>query len=112
MFNVAGVRSVAIDALASPLNVAAGAEVRREGYKLFAGEPDSWRNGGVLSNGQAFLGSQGFPGFRPTDASTNHRSALGAYVDLEANLSKQFLSNESWVERAGQRVKLVSITAL
>ena len=36
-----------MDSLASPLNVAIGTEARREGYKLFAGEPDSYRFGGV-----------------------------------------------------------------
>ncbi|UUZ56998.1 hypothetical protein LP419_20080 [Massilia sp. H-1] len=35
VFNLTGVRSVAMDSLASPLNVALGMEVRREGYQLF-----------------------------------------------------------------------------
>jgi iron complex outermembrane receptor protein len=52
VLNLTGVRSVAMDALASPLNVAIGTEARREGYKLFAGEPDSYRYGGqVLADG-------------------------------------------------------------
>ena len=94
-FNLSGVRSLTVDGLASPLNVAVGTEVRREGYKLWAGEPDSYRFGGVLlPNGTpAPAGAQVFPGFRPSDASDNSRSALGAYVDLETNLSKQLLAS-------------------
>jgi iron complex outermembrane receptor protein len=71
-----GALGVAMASLASPLNVAVGAEVRREGYELFAGEPDSYRNGGVLSAGGARLpGRQVFPGFRPSDEATSHRTA-------------------------------------
>ena len=51
VFNISGVRSYDMG-LASPLNVAAGVELRREAYEIFAGEPDSYRNGGVLLNGQ------------------------------------------------------------
>ncbi|MCG2585203.1 TonB-dependent siderophore receptor [Massilia sp. TS11] len=93
-FNLSGVRQ--FDAgLASPLNVAVGAEARREGYEIFAGEPDSYRNGGVLlSNGTpAPSGAQVFPGFRPENVTDISRSAIGAYVDLEANLSKNFLGS-------------------
>ena len=92
--NLSGVRQ--FDAgLASPLNVAVGAEMRREGYNLFAGEPDSYRYGGqVLANGTpAPPGAQVFPGFRPADASDNSRKAYSAYVDLEANVTKQFLAS-------------------
>jgi iron complex outermembrane receptor protein len=93
--NLSGVRSVQVDGLASPLNVAIGAEARREGYTLDAGEPDSYRNGGVLlANGTpAPPGAQGFPGYRPADVSKTHRTAVGAYIDLEANLTKQFLAS-------------------
>jgi iron complex outermembrane receptor protein len=92
--NLSAVRSFEAG-LASPLNVAVGAEARREGYNLFAGEPDSWRYGGqVLANGTpAAPGAQVFPGFRPADASKTHRTAVSAYVDLEANLSKNFLGS-------------------
>ncbi len=93
--NLSGVKSVKMDGLASPLNVAVGAEARREGYNLFAGEADSYRNGGLLlPNGTPTpSGSQVFPGFRPSNASDNNRTAIGAYVDLEANLTKEFLGS-------------------
>jgi iron complex outermembrane receptor protein len=95
VFNLTGVRTVAMDALASPLNVAVGTEARREGYKLFAGEPDSYRYGGVvLADGTpAAPGAQVFPGFRPANATDASRTAVGAFVDLEANLTSQFLGS-------------------
>ena len=49
VFNFSGVRQYDMG-LASPLNVAAGVEWRKESYEIFAGEPDSYRNGGVLLN--------------------------------------------------------------
>lgn len=89
--NLSGVRE--FDAgLASPLNVAAGVEVRREGYEIFAGEPNSFRNGGILLNGQPTAsGAQVFPGFRPANEVDKHRTSVGAYVDLEANVTDAFL---------------------
>ena len=33
-------------------------------------------------------------------------------LGVRSNLGKQYLSNESWVDRDGQRIKLVSVTAL
>jgi iron complex outermembrane receptor protein len=94
-YNLSGVKSFKTDSMSSPLNVAIGAEARREGYNLFAGEADSYRNGGLLlANGTPTpSGSQVFPGFRPSNASDNNRTAIGAYVDLEANLTKEFLAS-------------------
>jgi iron complex outermembrane receptor protein len=95
VLNLSGVRSLAIDGLASPLNVAVGAEARREGYALFAGEPDSYRSGSArLPNGGLTPpGAQGFPGFRPADATDSSRNAVGAFIDLEANLTRQLLAS-------------------
>ncbi|MES2150086.1 MAG: TonB-dependent receptor [Pseudomonadota bacterium] len=95
VLNLTGVRSVSMAGLSSPLNLAVGAEARREGYTLWAGEPDSYRYGGVvLPNGTpAAPGAQVFPGFRPANASDTSRSAVGAFVDVEANLSKEFLGS-------------------
>jgi iron complex outermembrane receptor protein len=101
VLNLAGVRAIEIGAFASPLNVAAGVEARREGYSIFAGEPDSYRNGGALlpptaqqpGGAATQSGSQVFPGFRPADAVDEHRSAVGAYIDLEANVTEKFLAS-------------------
>ncbi len=90
--NLAFVRGFAVDSLASDLNVAWGVEARRETYEIFAGEPDSYRNGGVLLNGNPTAsGSQVFPGFRPANELEEDRTAVGVYLDLEANLTDAFL---------------------
>src|SRR5699024_7131249 len=64
-------------------------------YELFAGEPDSYRYGGqVLANGTpAAPGAQVFPGFRPANEIDTHRTAAGAFVDLEANITPQLLAS-------------------
>ncbi|EHR40888.1 TonB-dependent receptor plug domain-containing protein [Alishewanella jeotgali] len=94
VFNLSGVRSFNVDGLASPLNLATGVEMRRERYSIFAGEPDSWRNGGVLLNGAPTAsGAQVFPGFRPSNEVRETRRAIGVYVDLEANLTDNMLGS-------------------
>ena len=95
VLNVSGVRPVEVSAFASPLNIAVGLEARRETYSIFAGEPDSYRNGGeLLSNGQPSApGAQVFPGFRPSNEVDEDRTAVGAYIDLEANLTQALLAS-------------------
>jgi iron complex outermembrane recepter protein len=95
VLNLSAVRPVKVDAFSSPLNVAIGLEARREGYSIDAGEPDSYRNGGVLlPNGSPTQsGAQVFPGFRPSNEVDEHRHAVGAYVDLEANVTEKFLAS-------------------
>jgi iron complex outermembrane receptor protein len=94
VLNVSGVRGVDVG-LSSPLNVAVGIEARREEYEIFAGEPDSWRNGGAtLPNGAPTAsGAQVFPGFRPANEVDEDRTAVGAYVDLEVNVTEQLLAS-------------------
>jgi iron complex outermembrane receptor protein len=91
--NISGVRQ--FDAgLASPLNVALGVEVRRENYRIFAGEADSYRNGGVLlNNAPTPSGAQVFPGFRPENEVDEGRTSVGGYLDIEANLTDQLLAS-------------------
>jgi iron complex outermembrane receptor protein len=95
VYNLTGVRKFDVGGLASPLNVAVGAEARREGYELHAGEPDSWRNGGVIlpSGIPAASGAQVFPGFRPANASHRSRTAIGVFVDVEANVTDKLLAS-------------------
>ncbi|MCK7595483.1 TonB-dependent receptor plug domain-containing protein [Pseudomarimonas salicorniae] len=94
VFNFSGVNSLDVDGLASALNVAAGIEARRESYSIFAGEPDSYRNGGVLLNGNPTAsGAQVFPGFRPSNEVNEDRTAVGVYVDFEANLTENLLGS-------------------
>ncbi len=58
--------------LAGPLNVAFGAEYRRESYSIGAGVPLSYESGGA----------QSYPGFTPLDANTNSRKNYAGYIDL------------------------------
>lgn len=95
VFNLTGVRAVTMAGLASPLNVAIGMEARREGYELMSGELGSYTQGGVrLANGDvAAAGAQVFPGFRPSDESDTSRSAIGMFIDLEANVTEKLLAS-------------------
>ena len=81
-------RAFQIGALAGPLNVAMGAEFRHENYVIRAGEPDSYRDGGVPNQfgGQAAIGAQVFPGFRPSNEVDESRHSVAGYVDVEGDL--------------------------
>jgi iron complex outermembrane receptor protein len=76
--------------LAGPLNVAVGAEFRRENYQQHAGEEGSWIDGGHPDQfgGRAPAGAQVFPGFRPSNEVDASRNSYAAYVDLEADVLK------------------------
>jgi iron complex outermembrane receptor protein len=80
-------RGFRVAALSGPLNVAFGTEVRREQYEIKAGEPDSYRGGGVpnRANGIAAIGAQVFPGFRPSNEVDESRTSVAGYVDVEGD---------------------------
>jgi iron complex outermembrane receptor protein len=71
----------------SGLNVAFGAEYRAENYKIYAGEPASYLN----YNPEKATGSQGFPGFQPSDEVNAKRSCSGVYGDVELDLTPSLL---------------------
>jgi iron complex outermembrane receptor protein len=82
--------------LRNPVNVAVGLAFRRESYEVVAGERASWINGYHKtrdSSSIAQAGSSVFQGFAPSDASENSRTNFGGYVDMETNLSPNFLVN-------------------
>jgi iron complex outermembrane recepter protein len=58
--------------MAGPLNTAGGIELRRDGFEIGAGEPNSYLLGGPA----------GWAGFSPTSASTHSRENYAAYVDV------------------------------
>ena len=92
--NFSGTRGIEMAGWDSPLNLSAGVEARRESYSITAGEPDSYRNGGrLIGTTPAQSGAQVFPGFRPANEVNESRTAIGAYVDLEANITEQFLAS-------------------
>lgn len=73
------------------LNVAFGAEYRRETYEIFAGEPGSYIDADGPGGGNA--GSQGFPGFQPSDRVDRSRNNYALYADFEASLSERLTAN-------------------
>ena len=87
-------KEVKMAAFPNPVNVALGAAFRREHYEVEAGERASWINGYHKtrdSSGIAQAGSSVFQGFAPSDASANSRTNVGAYVDMETNLTRRLL---------------------
>jgi iron complex outermembrane receptor protein len=79
------------------LNVAFGAEARRDGYKLERGDEASYAVGtstildGPNAGKPAPPFSQVFPGFRPVDEADASRTNVGAYLDLEATPAERVL---------------------
>ncbi|MSU64722.1 MAG: TonB-dependent receptor [Opitutus sp.] len=80
----------------TPLDLALGLEFRRENYRIKAGEPNSYQFGGVLildgpnRGRQSNAGSQGYPGFQPSDEVNPTRDNVAGYVDLEHHLTKEW----------------------
>lgn len=75
--------------VASGLNLGMGAEFRYENYKIYKGEEASYV---AYPNayGQA-PGSQGFPGFSPTDVVNESRKNISLYADAELNATNAWL---------------------
>jgi iron complex outermembrane receptor protein len=65
------------------ISVGIGAEVRRETYRIIAGDTASYSQ----------EGSNSFPGIRAENATTNSRFNIGGYLDATWNISKDFLLN-------------------
>jgi iron complex outermembrane receptor protein len=74
--------------MAGPLNVAVGAELRRDGFRQSAGEPNSYLNGGFRdrNGGIAPAGAQVFPGFQPSNRVQVSRNSTSLYADLEGDV--------------------------
>jgi iron complex outermembrane receptor protein len=83
------------ETVAKGLNVSFGAELRYERYKLYAGEYDSYGgNAYYVKNGDTTYkatGSEGYPGYQPSDASTVSRTNVGGYVDLALDVTDKWL---------------------
>ena len=79
------------------LNIAIGAEARRDGYKIERGDPNSFAVGTVAILDGPNAGkvaapfSQVFPGFRPEDEQDESRTNVGAYIDVEASPMQKVL---------------------
>ena len=82
--------------IAAGLTFSAGGEFRYEHYKLYAGEPDSYRNGGayyVIGGDTSYKasGSEGYPGYTPSDATSAHRTNVGGYLDFTLDVTREWL---------------------
>ena len=95
-FNIDFNREIDVSFLNNSLSVALGAEYRREGYQIDAGEEASYARGsfgpgGVVTdpiNGPfGAAGSQVFPGFTPESEGDNSRHNVSLYIDLETYLT-------------------------
>ena len=102
------------------LNIAFGGEYRTERYRIFEGDRPSYYN--YDSNFES--GSQGFPGFGPSNVINKGRSNVGGYLDVEADLTKKLLINiagrfENYSDfgstvngKVGARYKISNVLAL
>ncbi|HJR67954.1 MAG TPA: TonB-dependent receptor [Gemmatimonadaceae bacterium] len=79
------------------LNVAAGAEFRRDNFKLERGDENSYRVGpfdildGPNAGRPAAPFAQVFPGFRPEDETDASRNNVAGYIDVELSPTDQLL---------------------
>jgi len=106
---------IAVDAFASDLNVAFGAEFRQETFKTIIGEEASWSpgrfafqsgagtncygdgvtcqldlNGNPIPLANLSIGAHGFAGFSPQQAGEWKRGNYAVYGDLEADITDSF----------------------
>ena len=89
-FNADLSKSVDVDGLDEPINVAAGLEWREESFEITSGEQASWEQGPLATQGFS-VGSHGFAGFSPESQGTNTRRSIGAYLDVEAFVTDELL---------------------
>lgn len=102
--NVTGLTvSRLFDEALSGINVAFGSEFRVDSYGINTGDEASWRNYGIadsVANGVVVgqvdtlgrpAGSQGYPGFRPSDEVDTDRTNIAAFADVEVNLTPELL---------------------
>ncbi len=71
------------------INIAFGGEYRHERYEIFSGELGSYNK--YSGSGTTAGGSQGFPGFQPSDEADETRHNIALYLDIETQLSEALL---------------------
>jgi len=98
---------IAVDAFASDLNFAFGAEWRNEQFQIRVGEERSWQAGdfafqdavpgqpnfysdGVTRLTNLEIGAHGFAGFSPNQAGRWDRANYAVYLDAEADVTERF----------------------
>ncbi|ATC32659.1 TonB-dependent receptor [Caulobacter vibrioides] len=87
--NLDASRPLAWSFLAKPANLALGLEAREETYEIKAGDRFSWDVGPGAAAGLP-SGSNGFPGYAPSQAGAWDQTSYAGYVDLELPLTDRF----------------------
>jgi len=72
-------------------NVALGAEMRFDMFKITPGDESSWKN--YDPNSGMAGGAQVYPGYQPSNAVNETRNVVSSYVDLETDLTNKLLVN-------------------
>jgi iron complex outermembrane recepter protein len=98
MFNVDVSYPIEIEGFASPLNVAAGFEWRKEQFQIGVAQAETFE-AGILGNPDLSLGINqgfearlnGFAPFRPEIAGKNDRQNIAVYFDLEADVTDNLI---------------------
>jgi iron complex outermembrane receptor protein len=80
-------RPFEVGGFANPVNLAWGVEYREDGYKTRAGDPESYEAGPVVG---ADIGTQAGSGLKPEETVDVDRDAVGAYIDLESDITDRF----------------------
>jgi iron complex outermembrane recepter protein len=75
----------------SSFNVAVGAEMRFDMFKITPGQEESWMN--YDPNSGKVGGAQVFPGYQPANEVNETRSVVSTYVDIESDITEKFLVN-------------------
>ncbi|WP_462152692.1 TonB-dependent receptor plug domain-containing protein [Pseudoalteromonas xiamenensis] len=76
--------------LAYDVNVAGGLEWHEETFEVLSGDESSFKVGDLYTQGFS-IGSNGFPGFKPSDAGEYTRRNYAAYLDIETPFTEEFL---------------------
>ncbi|MFT5755525.1 MAG: iron complex outermembrane receptor protein [Alteromonadaceae bacterium] len=89
-FNFELVKEIEMDSLDQPLIIAGGYEWHEESFEVIAGEEASFIAGPYTDQGFG-IGSNGFPGFKPSAAGVFSRINSAIYIDVEAQYTEDFL---------------------
>lgn len=74
---------------ARPVDLAVGAEYRREGFEIGAGEPASYIVGPDVGGGRG-AGSQGYTGYSASDAIDATRHSYAVYAEVDASPTERW----------------------
>jgi len=73
-------------------NVALGAEMRFDMFKITPGQEESWKKYDSVQT-RKIGGAQVFPGYQPSNAVDETRSVISSYIDIETDVTNKFLVN-------------------